>query len=337
MGANRIEASIQTPSPSSIPGDVPLSGSFLGGRSTMKDTMGLGDWGERNPEVPKDAQPNGTCSSEEKQTLAQVDMEEMQSLIGSSGLSQAFVEEKFSQFTSLTDMRPERGMTSKQFYKHYQRAYPRSVQPLRLANSLFRWLDQDHDGILYFREFFTAFCVPSAQQSPETLCLMEARNRATGKEYKRLRNRVSSLVKPDKLRTSLLKLQEANGDPKVIWQLANDALGNQQTSLPASLIVDGVHTVGKTEGARVLNDFYIQKVKKLRDNLHSTPSSLASLPTSEWPKLSAPFHFSFANAGRLAKSIMNLKSKDVLGLDRIPVSVLKKGVDIRLPTWSTGL
>jgi hypothetical protein len=134
---------------------------------------------------------------------------------------------------------------------------------------------------------------------------------------------VSSMVKRDKMRTNLEKLRKANNDPKVLWRLASSALGKPQSSLPASLIVDGRATVGNAEAAETMNDFYIDKVDKLRANLPTVSS-----PSSDWPESSAPFMFSFASAGKIAKTILALKNTDALGLDSIPVSVLKKGVEV---------
>jgi hypothetical protein len=160
--------------------------------------------------------------------------------------------------------------------------------------------------------------------SPETLDMMVARDRALpGKDYRRLRNKVSSMVKRDKMRTNLEKLRKANNDPKVLWGLANSALGKPQSSLPASLVVDGHTTVGNAAAAKTMNDFYINKVDKLRADIPTV-----SPPTSDWPKSTAPFAFSFACAGKIAKTILALKNTDALGLDGIPVSVLKKGVEV---------
>jgi hypothetical protein len=73
-----------------------------------------------------------------------------------------------------------------------------------------------------------------------------------------------------------------------------------------------------------MNDFYINKVVNLRADIRKVSS-----PTSDWPKSTAPFAFSFASAGKIAKTVLALKNTDALGLDGIPVSVLKKGVDAR--------
>jgi hypothetical protein len=160
--------------------------------------------------------------------------------------------------------------------------------------------------------------------SPETLNMMVARDRAPpGKDYRRLRNKVSSMVKGDKMRTNLEKLRKADNDPKVLWRLANLALGKPQSSLPASLVVDGHTTVGNAAAAKTMNDFYINKVDNLRADIRKVTS-----PTSDWPKSTAPFAFSFASAGKIAKTVLALKNTDALGLDGIPVSVLKKGVEV---------
>jgi hypothetical protein len=113
--------------------------------------------------------------------------------------------------------------------------------------------------------------------SSETLDVMEIRDRATGKEYRRLRNKVSSMVKRDRLRTNLDKLRKANNDPKVLWGLANSALGKSKSSLPASLVVDGISTVGNTEAAAAMNGYYIEKVEKLRAGLCPVSPPLVAL------------------------------------------------------------
>ncbi|QQP56153.1 Uncharacterized protein FKW44_000725, partial [Caligus rogercresseyi] len=43
---------------------------------------------------------------------------------------------------------------------------------------------------------------------------------------------------------------------------------------------------------------------------------------------SAPFSFSFAGAGKIAKVIKGMRATEALGVDGIPVSVLKKGIEV---------
>ncbi|QQP40327.1 Uncharacterized protein FKW44_014331, partial [Caligus rogercresseyi] len=91
----------------------------------------------------------------------------------------------------------------------------------------------------------------------------------------------------------------------------------------ASIEVSGIPTLNSAEAATAMNEFYISKVEKLREGL---PPSQP--PSSAWPKSSAPFSFSFAGAGKIAKVIKGMRATEALGVDGIPVSVLKKGIEV---------
>jgi hypothetical protein len=66
----------------------------------------------------------------------------------------------------------------------------------------------------------------------ETLEAMRKRDSATGKKYLNLRNKVSRLVRRDKQDSNLFSLKKACNDPKVLWQLADQALGKDRPSCP---------------------------------------------------------------------------------------------------------
>lgn len=161
--------------------------------------------------------------------------------------------------------------------------------------------------------------------APDTLALMRARDGAKGNEYRRLRNRVSALVKRDKITSNLTRLKKSNNDPKVLWQLANEALGNDRPSLPAALTkTDGSSTDGDLQAATSMNQFYIDKIDNLRSKIAGCPPA----PPSAWPRQKSDFEFSFASAGKIAKVVKSLSSTEALGVDKIPVSVLKKGIEV---------
>ncbi len=158
----------------------------------------------------------------------------------------------------------------------------------------------------------------------DTLNAMARRDSATSRSsYRFLRNKVTSMVRRDKLQTNLHKLEKAKGDPKVLWELANQALGKaSRTPLPASLLINGSPTGGKAEMAEAMNSFYIDKINKLRAKLpKDKPAPLSKSP----PK--ARFKFSFANAAKITKIIQGLSNTTALGNDAIPTTVLKLGAD----------
>lgn len=176
---------------------------------------------------------------------------------------------------------------------------------------------------------------PSAKLylSKETLQLMRARDEATTPaSYRRLRNRVCSLVRRDKLRSNLLSLKKAKRDPKALWALANRALGKSGgTELPPHLVVNGVETRGRREAAEAMGAYLAHRVDHLRQGLGPTCPGMAvgGLPVSMPVPMPVPrFQFSFTNAGKVAKIIKSLKPTDALGVDGIPVSVLKLGAEV---------
>jgi hypothetical protein len=140
-----------------------------------------------------------------------------------------------------------------------------------------------------------------------------------------LRNRVAAMVQRDKHVSNAAKLCKAGGDPKVLWQLANAAVGKDRPTLPPSLVQEGITTKSDEEAADVMNAFYISKVDKLRKKTEGTPPPP---PPLSWPPKPTTFDFAFISAGRIKKVVLGLNPTEALGIDGIPVFVLKTGIQI---------
>jgi hypothetical protein len=166
--------------------------------------------------------------------------------------------------------------------------------------------------------------------SASTITLMETRNAAARSgdkdRYKHLRNRVTSRVRRERQKSNIARLDKAKGDPRTLWQIANAAVGKNTQSLPASLndVAKNAKTETDLEAATLMNQFYIDKVAKLKETVRSAPPP----PPSTWPGETTAFEWTFTTAGRVAKLIRGLGSTEALGPDSVPVSVYKRGVDI---------
>jgi hypothetical protein len=215
---------------------------------------------------------------------------------------------------------------------------------------------------------------PNLYLTRETLEAMKKRDAATGKRYRGLRNEVSRLVRRDKQDSNLLSLTKAKNDPKVLWSLADQALGKDRPSLPASITGANGPTTTPMEAAEVMNRFFVDKVDNLRKKAlrPRVPEDVPEVPeevpnvTGEVPHVlqdacQVPqevgnvtqevnavrqepsdnnvtsgryvrnvqkFFFKFANAKKTAKTIKGLNNTEALGVDNIPTSVLKKGVEV---------
>jgi hypothetical protein len=132
-------------------------------------------------------------------------------------------------------------------------------------------------------------------------------------------------VERDKRASNEKKLAKSKNDPHILWELANAALGKARPSLPNGLNVDGFMTESKRAAAEAMNNYYEQKVVILRKGI--APAGGTTSGTA-WPPKSKPFSFSFSNAGRVKKIIKELTPTTAVGVDRIPVGVLKLGVEV---------
>jgi hypothetical protein len=105
---------------------------------------------------------------------------------------------------------------------------------------------------------------PNLYLTRETLEPMRMRDSATGRRFRNLLNEVSWLVRSDKQDSNLLSLKKANNDPKVLWHLADQTLGNNPLSLPATIIGANSPTETPMEAAEVMNQFFLDKVDDLQ-------------------------------------------------------------------------
>jgi hypothetical protein len=134
------------------------------------------------------------------------------------------------------------------------------------------------------------------------------------------------MVQRDKHMSNATKLCKANNDPKVLWELANAAVGKDHPTLPPSLVDgDGIKTSTDEEAAEKMNSFYIHKVDLLRKKTEGTPPPS---PPVSWPPLPTTFDFAFTTAAKIKKVVLGLNPTEALGIDGIPVSVLKRGIEV---------
>jgi hypothetical protein len=166
--------------------------------------------------------------------------------------------------------------------------------------------------------------------SAMTLAAIKERDSATRDDYKVKRNIGTKLVRQDKKRCNMAKLVGSENDSKVLWELANSALGKQRSSLPSCLtLTDGSKTVGDAAAAEAMKLYYESRVLKLRvDVADALPALTPSWPPKAETGQAPGFSFSFDSAGKVAKMIRKLKNTEALGIDGIPVSILKKGVSV---------
>ncbi len=164
-----------------------------------------------------------------------------------------------------------------------------------------------------------------------------AADRGNHASYRTLRNRAARLVRRDKLASNARYLQEKEYNPKAIWQLANTAAGRSIKSAFPSELVDeesGDKIRGDVRLADCVNKYYITKITKIRERIDND-LDVHGLATQQQQKQqqqqqqqqrqkSPRFQFRAPTEREVLAAIYGLNNTQALGIDGIPVSVLKQ-------------
>ena len=174
---------------------------------------------------------------------------------------------------------------------------------------------------------------------PDTRKVMRARDLAKlqgQKHYKQLRNKALSMVRRDFIQHNLERIKR--GGQNAAWKLAAEVNGKGKSSglpMPTNCHSD-------EQAANLCNEFYIEKVIKLRENIkshsktkHGTPAAssvtssknLSQSPNMRHILTEAPAggSFRFHNVGiaTVRRALGKLKAKPTCGVDEVPITVYK--------------
>ena len=148
----------------------------------------------------------------------------------------------------------------------------------------------------------------------DTLRAMRARDTAKkeGKLcYKLLRNKALSLVRRDHVQHNVDRIRKHGASEA--WRIVRETSGVQKGSrlpIPANCETD-------QEAANLVNDYYIEKVKKLRDKLDcQTPLRARALQEGT-------FRFSCIGTATLKSALQKLQAKTAVGTDGVPITIFK--------------
>ena len=185
--------------------------------------------------------------------------------------------------------------------------------------------------------------------SPETRAVINERDRAAAlsnhTEYRRLRNKAARLVKRDKLDSNMEHLRGRGLEPKSVWELANAVSGRSARGvLPVELLEEddnnGSSSSRRIKGDRELadcvNKFYIDKVDKIRARIDKSREDTPQRrqrpqqqqgqqhQQGQQQQCSSKFKFRPPTEKEVLSIIMGLNNTSALGIDGIPVAILKQ-------------
>ena len=143
--------------------------------------------------------------------------------------------------------------------------------------------------------------------------------------YKELRNSVSSTLKKEKKSWQEQKLQSFGNDTSSVWKNVKSWLGWTSGGSPTMLVENGTGTVHTkpSDLSRIMNEFFVNKVAHLRNNLPLNQGDPLALVQQLMVNRNSFFQLQSVHPDQVLKIISNLKSSSSCGLDSIDSRVIK--------------
>ena len=182
--------------------------------------------------------------------------------------------------------------------------------------------------------------------SDETFKLIELRNQAKMKAanlaregldaseawacFKRLRNQINNKTKFEERNFKLSLIEKSLDSSSCLWKTAKGLMGWKSSSGPPNqLNIDGRLVKKPIEIARLMNEFFINKVKSIQESIQFMPNnfdSCRSIMQNKNCNLSLQY-VSVSTVNKLLKSLKNSRSSSIDGLDNYCVKVAADYID----------
>ena len=140
--------------------------------------------------------------------------------------------------------------------------------------------------------------------------------------YRSIRNQKNRAVKNDELKWQQAKLSKIN-NPSDMWKTAKSLLGWVCAGPPTQLYHMGQYITSPAGLATTMNNFFLSKVKKLRDSIPHTDVDPLSKMKESMKNRSCSFSFSSVTSAQIQIILTNLRGSKATGVDFIDVQSLK--------------
>ena len=163
-----------------------------------------------------------------------------------------------------------------------------------------------------------------------TLKLMKSRNKARNlwvtaspqerklrhEAFKRLRNKVNSAIKRDRIEKAEHDLQQGMN----AFEVADKILGKCKERQKISLLEEDTAITDDKHIASVFNEFFIEKIRKLKQKIDP---NLVQDPLLKMRRLCSSFSFNLVSIEHVERIIRSMKTSPSCGIDGISSKVLK--------------
>ena len=151
----------------------------------------------------------------------------------------------------------------------------------------------------------------------------ETQNAEDWESYKHLRNYINNRVKVEKKEWQEQKLKSFGKDTSSVWKNIKSWLGWTSGGSPTKLVENGSLFTKPKDLSRIMNTYFINKVRNLRDNLPQNPGDPLPLVRKLMKNRKCSLKLKSVHPDHVLKIITNLKSSSSCGLDSIDSRIIK--------------
>ena len=151
----------------------------------------------------------------------------------------------------------------------------------------------------------------------------ETKNSDDWNYYKALRNSVNTILKTEKKQWQQSKLEQFGNDSGSVWKNIKSWLGWSKGGPPTKLMDNGNLCSKPKELVKIMNEYFVNKVKLLREKLPGNQGNSLDLVKKFMKNRKSKFKIKPVHPDDVLKIITNLKATQSCGTDDIDSKVIK--------------
>lgn len=148
-------------------------------------------------------------------------------------------------------------------------------------------------------------------------------------EYRALRNKITKMNRQKKKHYYQCKFEECKNDSKKLWRTLNEAVGRDKMGKAPSFIeVDGVFVTKAVDIANYFNNFFINKVNTIRNQMLPVSGGLSDsiIKNKIMKDKVCNFKFKRIRVEEVEKLLLSIKSEKPCGVDHLDGRLLRLAV-----------
>ena len=148
--------------------------------------------------------------------------------------------------------------------------------------------------------------------------------------YKKYRNKINNNKRNDEYNFKKENLSNSLENISTMWGTVKGFMNWKKSGTPNQIVKENILYTKAKDVAKYMNEFFVEKIKKIRNNFRPTPTNYQHCKQAMGDKR-CQLYLQHVTVKKVIKVIKNLKSSKSLAVDELDSFSLKISADIRVP------